>query len=636
MKLRSHGQALTLGQLRKLFLDLKETGGCHGTQTITEVEGYQDHVFIPSIIPLRFFAARSNARVFMKFALNHKATLFVLLVAVWLLPGLIGRDPWKADEAYTYGLVLHIIETGDHVVPTLAGEPFLQKPPLFFSTAVGFVKALTPWFPFETAVHGANVVFLGLTLIALGLACREILGAGKGWYAAVVFMGCIGQCHTLKLMITDVSLVAGFAVALYGLAITNRKAWLGGLITGTGIGITFMSKGLFGPGLIGVTMLALLVFKEWRTKAYFKSWITVSVAVLPWLLIWPILLYQRSPQLFGEWFLENNLGRFLGHDAVTKIGEAMGLPFLKAVNTIGMHDDRYIAFFGLPMLAFPAIPLAVWIFWKERGAALRKPGIQLALMNMLVITTIVTMSRNGRELYEIPALAAAALLGAQGIDLLTEKFARGWRKFTLVAFGIVFALIWLAWVGQFFAQPSFIWNKLHAWSPEYVPVFQVVPFLTAALFTVGWLVWMLKQPQGERSLAAVNWAVGLCGAYLFLMTIWLPLMESRMSYRHLTEVKALLPEKYGCISSSGLGEPQRAMFHYYAGVKTTRIDAVEKSKREEYAKTLNCEFFLMEYETFGKRKLPEPPADQGPWKLIWEDMHSGKELFRLYQKQPRS
>ena len=160
----------------------------------------------------------------MKSVLNSKAALFLLLVAVWLLPGLIGRDPWKADEAYTYGLVLHIIETGDHVVPTLAGEPFLQKPPLFFSTAVAFVKALTPMIPFETAVHGANAVFLCLTLVGLGMACREILGAGKGWYAPAVFMGCIGQCHTLKLLITDVSLVAGFAVALHGLAITARSA----------------------------------------------------------------------------------------------------------------------------------------------------------------------------------------------------------------------------------------------------------------------------------------------------------------------------------------------------------------------------------------------------------------------------
>ena len=551
------------------------------------------------------------------------------------MPGLIGRDPWKADEAYTYGLVLHIIETGDHVVPTLAGEPFLQKPPLFFSTAVGFVKALTPMISFETAVHGANVVFLGLTLIGLGLACREILGEGKGWYAPAVFMGCIGQCHTLKLLITDVSLVSGFAVALYGLAITARSAWHGGLITGTGIGITFMSKGLFGPGLIGVTMIALLGFREWRTKAYFKSWIPSGVAVLPWLLIWPIILYQRSPQLFGEWFLENNLGRFLGHEMVTKIGDALGLPFIKAVNTIGMHDKRYIVFFDLPWLAFPAIPLALWLFWKGRGAALRKPGVQLALMNLLVIAGIVSLSRNGRELYAIPAIVPAALLGAQGIPLLTERIARGWQRFALIGFGLLFALIWIVWGGQFFGQPSFLWSRIHAWSPDYKPVFEFVPFVIALLFTGGWVLWMLKQDRGDTQLAAVNWAVGLSGMYLFLMTIWLPLMESRMSYRHLTEVKTILPADHGCIASTGIGEPQRAMFHYYAGVKTKRVDAVEKSKRDEFIKSLDCEYFLIEHETFGKKNVPEPPAEKGPWKLIWEDMHSGKELFRLYHREAK-
>lgn len=393
-----------------------------------------------------------------------------------------------------------------------------------------------------------------------------------------------------------------------------------------------MSKGLFGPGLIGVTMLALLAFRSWRTRAYFKSWIAVALAVLPWLLIWPVILYQRSPQLFGEWFLENNLGRFLGHDMVTRIGAALGLPFIKAVNTIGMHDKRYIVFFDLPWLAFPAIPLALWLFWKERGAALRKPGVQLALMNLLVIAGVVSLSRNGRELYAIPAIVPAALLGAQGIPLLTEGIARGWRRFTFIGFGVVFAVIWLVWAGQFFGAPGFAWSRIHAWSPEYKPVFQTLPFVIAIAFTAGWLAWMRRQGRSDIRLAAVSWAVGLSGVYLFLMTIWLPLMESRMSYRHLRDIKAVLPADYGCIASIGIGEPQRAMFDYYAGIKTKRIDAVEKSKRAELARTMNCDYFLLEHETFGSKKIPAPPEEQGPWKLIWEDMHSGKELFRLYQK----
>ena len=87
---------------------------------------------------------------------RQRCILAVLIVA-WMLPGLFGRDPWKADEAYTFGLVLHIIETGDHLVPTLAGEPFLQKPPLFFSTAAVFVKAFGSFLGFGNAARLANV-----------------------------------------------------------------------------------------------------------------------------------------------------------------------------------------------------------------------------------------------------------------------------------------------------------------------------------------------------------------------------------------------------------------------------------------------------------------------------------------------
>jgi 4-amino-4-deoxy-L-arabinose transferase-like glycosyltransferase len=56
--------------------------------------------------------------------------------------GLVGHDPWKPDEAYTFGLVYHILEAGDWLVPTLAGEPFVEKPPLFFWTAALFCKLL--------------------------------------------------------------------------------------------------------------------------------------------------------------------------------------------------------------------------------------------------------------------------------------------------------------------------------------------------------------------------------------------------------------------------------------------------------------------------------------------------------------
>ena len=45
-----------------------------------------------------------------------------LLIAVWLAVGLFGREPWKPDEAYTFGLVHHMLKSGDWVVPSRAED----------------------------------------------------------------------------------------------------------------------------------------------------------------------------------------------------------------------------------------------------------------------------------------------------------------------------------------------------------------------------------------------------------------------------------------------------------------------------------------------------------------------------------
>ena len=76
-------------------------------------------------------------------AFAQAAPSFALLTlcAAWILFTLVGHDPWKPDEAYSFGLVLDFLERGDWVVPMLAGEPFLEKPPLFFITASAFARA---------------------------------------------------------------------------------------------------------------------------------------------------------------------------------------------------------------------------------------------------------------------------------------------------------------------------------------------------------------------------------------------------------------------------------------------------------------------------------------------------------------
>jgi 4-amino-4-deoxy-L-arabinose transferase-like glycosyltransferase len=54
----------------------------------------------------------------------------LLLAAAWIAFGLAGHDPWKFDDATSFGIAWEMAQRGDYVVPHLAGEVYLLHPPL--------------------------------------------------------------------------------------------------------------------------------------------------------------------------------------------------------------------------------------------------------------------------------------------------------------------------------------------------------------------------------------------------------------------------------------------------------------------------------------------------------------------------
>jgi 4-amino-4-deoxy-L-arabinose transferase-like glycosyltransferase len=102
---------------------------------------------------------------------SSKKWLFALLAA-WVGFGLIGHDPWKPDEAYTFGLVYHIVQSGDWLVPTLAGEPFVEKPPLFFVTAALFAQLFGGLLPRHDAARLASGFSVAMSLLFTGFTAR--------------------------------------------------------------------------------------------------------------------------------------------------------------------------------------------------------------------------------------------------------------------------------------------------------------------------------------------------------------------------------------------------------------------------------------------------------------------------------
>ena len=467
--------------------------------------------------------------------LRNSLLFVVILCTLWIFPGLIGRDPWKPDEAYSFGLVYHILRTGDWVVPMLAGEPFMENPPIFFLTAAFFARMLQNWLPLHDGARMATAFYMALTFLLTGLSARRLYGDGRGWLAVLVLMGSIGLVERAHAMITDISQLAGFALAIYGLVVCLRRPVLGGLWLGTGVGLGFMSKGLLAPGCLGIIALALPALSPaWRTRGYALTLLVALAASLPWLLIWPLALYQRSPELFYEWLWVNNFGRFLG------------------TNDLGPNGQPGYYLAVLPWYAFPAWPLAVWALWRGRGQIRDQPGLILPITAIVVIVAVLSVAANTRELYAKPVLVPFALLAVPGLLSLRRGAANGFWWFSIVFFGFFMLLGWFYWSALDLGIPAPAHRHMLRMRPAYEPEFDLFKFSLALAYS-GLFIWVLRRLKRSPERPLVAWAVGATMVWGLLTIFFWEYADSRNSYRPLVlEVTRQLPPGYTCISSYGL------------------------------------------------------------------------------------
>jgi 4-amino-4-deoxy-L-arabinose transferase-like glycosyltransferase len=494
-----------------------------------------------------------------------------LLLAAWAALGLFGHDPWKPDEAYSFGLVYHILESGDWLVPTLAGEPFVEKPPLFFWTAAVFARLFGWALPLHDAARLACAFYVGLTLWFTCRIARTIRGQVP-ISAVLILAGSLGYLQHAHQLVTDNALMAGLAMGLYGLARQNGP-WLG-----TGAGIAFLSKGLLGPGFLALTALFVVPLKEYRHS--WRSWPWALAAFAPWALIWPWLLYRHSPVLFHEWFWVNNFGRFTG---------SAGL---------GGVLDHALYVKALVWFALPAWPLAAYAVWKERFS----PGIQLPLVAFVVMLVVLSAASSARSIYGLPMLVPLALLAAHGLESLPAWIGKPLDALAVEGSAALALLLWLAWIAFVVGwHPGF----LEAQSPGFVPRVQALG-LVAALLVTGLCLWSMR-----RGTLALHWLAGVTLVWGPAMTLWLPWLDHAKSYAAV--IGNMQRHLAGCVSTKGLTEPQRAMFHYFAGIKASSAD---------------CPMLLIHTGT------PQAPQPGDGWRLVWSGTRPGdtKEYFWLFRR----
>jgi 4-amino-4-deoxy-L-arabinose transferase-like glycosyltransferase len=539
--------------------------------------------------------------------------ILLLLFVLWITPGLFGRDPWKADEPYSFGVVSEMIRTGDLVMPSLTGELFLEKPPVFFITASLFGWLLSPPLELYDAARIATALFMFLAILFLALAARELYGKDRMALAVVLLLGCVHLQVTAHKLITDVALFAGLSAGLYGLALCVRSPRAGGFWLGTGVGLGFLSKGMLAPGMLGVTALLLpVLFEQWRKREYFLSLAVALAAALPWLVIWPALVYQRSPELFVQWFWHQNFGRFLGGPYAGTAGFNPGAP-----------DSHSYYIRNLIWLGWPVVLPALWSLWHFRRSWRHHSLFQVPLVAFVVLIGVLSVSSTNRTLYAVPMVLPLVLLAVPGIEFLPQRAKVIGNRAALFLFGVIALLLWIGWHSMMAGMPEAFALRLREFQPDYTPSVNAVLLAAALFYTAAWLFMVIRVTRAAEYVM-INWTLGIVLVWALIMTLWLPALNTGSSYRAaFLSLKNTLPENYSCVASIGLGESERAMLDYYAGLRTRRIEIGGGFG--------DCDLLLEQRP--GKSTFSLVSAE---WRKTWEFRHPSvrpKDLFCLYVKK---
>jgi 4-amino-4-deoxy-L-arabinose transferase-like glycosyltransferase len=240
----------------------------------------------------------------------RRALAVLALASLTLGVGLGSSSRLTYHEAFVAQAAREMIASGDVVIPTIGGRPWLEKPPLAFWLAALAGKATGG--VSEAAARAPSALAAVLLALAVAALAARRFGSSAGLLAGLIQITTAWTVLRGRLAEVDVTLaclVAWSVVAFDHLRSTGeeneaessmrwRWAFFGLL------GLTALAKGV-GFGAVLVLAVAALVIAWDRDLAAFRrlrwarGWALAAVLGLTW----PLLATLRQPSAVGLWFL---------------------------------------------------------------------------------------------------------------------------------------------------------------------------------------------------------------------------------------------------------------------------------------------------------------------------------------------
>jgi 4-amino-4-deoxy-L-arabinose transferase-like glycosyltransferase len=368
--------------------------------------------------------------------------VLVVVLAAYLLPLSSPRPLMEDDEGLHAAIAQEMVERGDWIVPRLLGEPFLDKPILYFWLQAGSIAAFGAS-EFAVRLPGTLVALAGAA--AIGWLTAAVTGRTAGAWAALIYATMALPYGVALAPLHDLVMVPLVTVAIGAYWHARHAATTGALVAwtfaaGVALGLSMLGKGLTGVGLAGVGVAAWLIWTRalsWRLVAVGAASVALAAAIA-W--PWYAALERAVPGYLQYFFADRHLGG-LASDAQR-------------------HAGRPVWYY-VPIVVAGTWPWGL-LLWRRA----RPTDDAERLLWAWLVADFVVLSLAGSKLatYILPALPAVASLAA--LRLARHEAADG----ALGAAAIVSAGLALA------APPATAWwmgigaPPLQAWLWALVPV----------------------------------------------------------------------------------------------------------------------------------------------------------------------
>jgi 4-amino-4-deoxy-L-arabinose transferase-like glycosyltransferase len=311
--------------------------------------------------------------------------------------GLIGADEPRYAQVAREMLARH-----DWITPTLGGEAWLEKPPLYYWQAMMSYRVFgaSDW-----AARIPSALDATIMVVAIYLFLRRFRPAFQ-LDGALIAASCAAVIGYGRAASTDMPLAATFTMALlawYGWCESGRKIYLAAFYFM--LALATLAKGPVAPVLAALIIVIFAAsqrdFRILRRSLWLPGIALFLVVALPWY----VLVQVRNPDFFRVFIVEHNFARF---------------------GTNLYHHPEPFWYF-LPVTLLGLLPWTVFVVaamvetvraWWSGGKSLSDSSDALngfLLISILAPVVFFSISQSKLPGYILPGIPALALLLAEYI-----------------------------------------------------------------------------------------------------------------------------------------------------------------------------------------------------------------------------